>query len=218
MMQSEDVARYSTVTRVIHWSTAVLILIAIPLGLISSSIGPKATDSTLKALRENLLFWHKSIGVTVLLLALVRIGWHLTHRRPPLPAHLPRGERAAANTVHGLLYLLMVGMPVTGIILSQSVGYPVSVFGLFTVPAIVHPDLSVPVMQRLGVQIGFVLHKRVLAYSLFAVLAFHVLGLLKHQFIDRDPSIWRRMAPTRLRGSAKQDTGTALPDQAGTTI
>jgi cytochrome b561 len=188
-------ARYGRVARLLHWSIAALIVTTIPLGLVCASIGPKAKEPHLAALRENLLFWHKSIGVTVLILALVRIAWSLTHRRPPLPDHLPRGERALARAVHGLLYVLIIGMPLTGIVLSQAVGFPVSWFELFTLPDFVHPDLAVPVMKRTAVKLSFLLHERVLAYTLFVVLALHLAGLLKHQFIDRDSSIWRRMAP-----------------------
>ena len=58
--------------------------------------------------------WHKWIGVTVFALALVRVLWRLTHEAPPLPSGMSAWQRAAANAVHGLLYLLMIAVPVTG--------------------------------------------------------------------------------------------------------
>ena len=187
--------RYGRVARILHWSIAILIVAAIILGLICASIGPLATDHHLAELRERLLFWHKSFGLTVLMLAIAVLIWRFTHKPPPLPAHMPKRERILAKTVHGLLYFLMVAMPVTGIMLSQAAGFPASWFGLWALPDMVQPDRAVPVMQRMEVKQAFVLHERVLAYTLFTILALHLLGLLKHHLIDRDPSIWRRMAP-----------------------
>jgi cytochrome b561 len=198
---------YGRVARSLHWAIAILIVAAIILGLICGSIGTNAADRQLAELRGSLLFWHKSFGVTVLGLAAFRIIWWSTHKRPPLPAHLPKSKRVLAKAVHGLLYVLMVGMPVAGILLSQAVGFPVSWFGLWTLPDLVQPDLTVPVMQRAAVKVSFILHERVLAYTLFAILALHVAGLLKHHFIDRDPSIWRRMAPWRKSDVDLADDG-----------
>lgn len=197
MSPSDDLPRYGRGARTLHWLIAVLIIAGIILGFIAATIGTKATDPALKALREDVLFWHKSIGLTILALGLIRIGWALTHRRPPLPDHLPKYERVLAKGVHASLYILLIAMPVTGILLSQAVGFPVSWFGLFTLPDFVHPDLAVPVMKRGSVLITFILHEKLFAYGLLAILALHVLGLIKHQWIDRDPSIWRRMAPWR---------------------
>ena len=187
--------RYGRVARILHWSIAILIVAAIILGLICASIGPLATDHQLAELRERLLFWHKSFGLTVLMLAIFVLIWRSTHKPPALPVHMPKRERILAKAVHGLLYFLMVAMPVTGIMLSQAAGFPASWFGLFTLPDLVQPDRAVSVMQRIEVKQAFFLHERVLAYSLFTILALHILGLLKHHLFDRDPSIWRRMAP-----------------------
>lgn len=187
--------RYGRVARTFHWTIATLIVAGIVLGLICASIGPAATDHHLAELREKLLFWHKSFGLTVLLLAIIVLIWRLTHRPPPLPAHMPKRERILAKAVHGLLYVLMVAMPVTGIMLSQAAGFPASWFGLWTLPDLVRPNRAIPVMQRMEVKQAFILHERILAYALFFILALHILGLVKHHLIDRDPSIWRRMSP-----------------------
>jgi cytochrome b561 len=197
MLPMTSAPRYGRVARILHWTIAILILVAIPLGLICGSIGQKAADPRLAELRSVLLFWHKSIGVTVLVLAVARILWRLGHKPPVLPAHMPNGERILAKAVHGLLYLVMVGMPISGIMLTQATGFPVRWFGLWTLPDMVRPDRTIPMMQRIEVKLSLILHERIFAYTLFAVLALHIAGLLKHHFIDRDPSIWRRMAPWR---------------------
>jgi cytochrome b561 len=189
--------RYGRVARLFHWTIAILILAAIPLGLICGAIGQKAADPRLAELRSVLLFWHKSIGVTVLVLAVARILWRLGHKPPALPTHMPNGERLLAKAVHCLLYIVMVGMPITGIMLTQATGFPVRWFGLWTLPDVVHPDRTIPMMERMEVKLSLILHERIIAYTLFAMLALHIAGLLKHHFVNRDPSIWRRMAPWR---------------------
>jgi cytochrome b561 len=197
MPTSTDPQPYDRALRTLHWLMAALIVAAIILGFIAAKIGANETDPALKALRENILFWHKSFGLTILALGAVRIAWALTNGRPPLPAHLPKSERVLAKIVHASLYVLMIAMPVTGIVLSQAVGFPVSWFGLVSLPDFIHPDLSVPVMARGSVLIAFILHEKIFAYGLLGLLALHVAGLLKHHWIDRDPSIWRRMVPRR---------------------
>jgi len=201
MSLSDDAPRYGRGARILHWLIAVLVLGAIVLGFIAATIGAKATDPSLKELRENILFWHKSIGVTILMLGLVRIGWALIYTRPPFPSHLPKRERLLAKGVHAALYILLIAMPVTGILLSQSVGFPVSWFGLISLPDFVQPDVAVPVMKRGSVLITFILHEKIFTYLLLAILGLHIAGLIKHHWFDRDPTVWRRMAPWRPRAA-----------------
>jgi cytochrome b561 len=87
--------RYGRVAHLFHWTIAILILAAIPLGLICGAIGQKAADPRLAELRSVLLFWHKSIGVTVLVLAVARILWRLGHKPPALPIDRRMANRAA---------------------------------------------------------------------------------------------------------------------------
>jgi cytochrome b561 len=194
MQVTNSTEAYGGVSRAIHWITALLVLSTIPLGLIAANIGPKNPSHDLSALREQTLFWHKSIGVSILLLVILRTAWSLYSPRPPLPAHLPTGERRAAKATHLALYLLLFAMPLTGIMLSQSVGFPVSFFGLFTLPTVFPAPHDVPIPQRPGAVWGILLHEKVFAYILFGAIALHLLGLVKHQLIDRDGSILRRMA------------------------
>ena len=183
----------------LHWAVALLVVAASALGIWASNIGPNHPDRDVYEFRETLLFWHKSLGLTVLGLMLLRLVWALANRnaRPPLPDHLPRHERFLAKSVHYGFYMLLLALPSSGIILSQSAGFEVSFFGLFTLPQIVPVDLSVSVPERVGVQLGVLVHKQVLAYLLYGMLSLHLLGVIKHHLIDRERGMIRRMWPGR---------------------
>ena len=211
MPSGDEFLRYGRTARTLHWLTAILILVAIILGFWASMIGATATDPGLKVQREHLLFWHKSIGVTILGLACVRLAWALVRPRPPLPSYLPRREQALAKAVHVMLYLLMFAMPISGIYLSQAVGFPVSWFGIVQLPDFVHPDTGIPVMRRTTVLIGIILHKKVFAYSLLAILGLHLAAVAKHVWIDRDMTVWRRMAPWRGAARRPSSPGATIP-------
>ncbi|MGQ3026485.1 MAG: cytochrome b, partial [Sphingopyxis sp.] len=103
--------RYGRVARALHWSIAVLLLVTIPIGLYH--------DALMKRL-DGVMQVHKSIGFTVLALSILRIGWRLTHRPPPLPTGMPNWERAAAKANHALFYTLMLVMPLTGWIFTSA--------------------------------------------------------------------------------------------------
>ena len=101
-------ARYTSVAIFLHWIMAVGIL-----GLLI--VGLTMTHATLPLMRKFHLYQlHKSIGITILLAAFVRLAWRLTHRPPPLPAHMTTNERSAAEGGHALLYILLFGIPLTG--------------------------------------------------------------------------------------------------------
>ena len=184
---------YGPISRLFHWATALLILFALPLGWYAVVIGARNVNPHLASLRGDLLFWHKSLGVSVLLLTTLRLGWIIYSPRPPLSYSLSVLERIGAKSVHYLLYGLLLGMPISGIILSQSVGYPVSFFGLFDLPTLVNIDHGIPALQRVGVKLGVLFHERIFAYVLYLSLILHIVGLVKHSFIDGDNAIWRRM-------------------------
>lgn len=196
-MQSSQHAVYDKIAQTLHWLVAFAVLFTTSLGIWASRIGPNHPDRAMFEFRETLLFWHKSVGVIVLILMLIRLEWALGHRRerPPLPDHMPAYERFLAKSVHYSFYAILFALPVSGIILSQSVGFPVSIFGIVTLPQIVPVDLSVPLPERPGVQLGILSNKIVLANLLYALLAIHFLGVAKHYFIDRDRTMIRRMWP-----------------------
>src|SRR5690606_23842364 len=134
--------RYTAVAIVLHWAIAAAILFLFPLGLWMHG---RAEDGDISAEVFRAYQLHKSIGLTVLALSLVRLGWRLVNPPPPLPEHMPGWERFAAKATHWAFYALMIGIPLSGW-LYVSTGWsihddaplPVAThwFGLFQVPAL----------------------------------------------------------------------------------
>ncbi len=174
-------AHYTRTAVALHWSMAGLILAALFMGW-------TMTDLAISPTRLKIYNYHKWIGVTVLALALLRVAWKLGHPAPPLPAML-RWQQLAAQAGHGLLYLLMLVMPVTGWIYSNASGYPVVYLGKLPLPNLVGRDKA---LAATWVQVH-----ELIGIALAALIAGHVLVALHHQFIARDGTlrrmlIWRR--------------------------
>jgi cytochrome b561 len=167
--------RYNGVAMTLHWLIALLIVLNFAAAWIAETM-PKPEQMSIMAN-------HKSIGLTVLILTVVRIVWRLTHRPPPAQRSHQPWERTLASTVHAMFYVLMIGLPLTGWSMVSS-GGPVSVFGLFSMPA-----LPVPTSDAAGDTFHDVHVK--LAWLMLALLVLHVLGALKHQFGDRDFTLGR---------------------------
>lgn len=172
--------RYSLPAIVFHWLIAILIVGAFTMGLVMTDI-PGITPTKLKYYS-----WHKWAGVTILALAALRLLWRLRHRAPAYPATMPGWQQQAANILHGLLYVLMFAIPLSGYFYTLSAGIPVVWFGLFKLPVLIdaNPALK-PVLKGLHYWLNMTLAAAVLA---------HVGAALKHQFIDRD-GVLKRMLP-----------------------
>ncbi len=171
--------RYGLVAQCAHWLVFLLVaaLFAIALYMVDLPLGPE------KIKVYNL---HKSIGVTVLSLMLLRLLWRQVSRPPALPQEMPAWERAAAHASHALLYILLLVQPTVGIIQSWSANFPVVVFGLFILPNLTGPSESLK--ELLGV-----LHSWG-AWLLLALIAAHVGAALRHHLVLRD-DVLRRMLP-----------------------
>lgn len=133
-----------------------------------------------------LLARHKSVGITILALVILRLAWRAVNEHPPLPGNLKAYERALARLTHLALYVLLFALPLTGWTMSSARGFPVSWFGFFTLPDLV--PKSRPLYEAL------VMTHHTLAWFLFAVVALHVAGALKHHFVHKD-DVLRRMLP-----------------------
>ena len=177
--------RYSGPAIALHWLTAALILCTIPLGMYMS-------DLKLSPLKLQLYSYHKWIGVTVLLLVLVRLAWRYTHKPPALQADMPLWQQRAAHAVHHLLYLLMLCIPVSGWLMSSAKGVPVVYLGLLQLPDLVSKDKALGKLLETA-------HEQ-LSYALLLLLALHLAAVIKHQFIDRDDTL-SRMLPRLKRKS-----------------
>lgn len=184
-----DTTRWSTVAKTFHWVMALLILGNGAFAFWMDGLKPSMHKIDMFAL-------HKSFGLTVLALFLLRVLWRAIDRRPPdMPA--PRWQQLAAHAVHGVLYLLIAAIPLTGWAFNSAHGFPLQYFKQFNLPALVekNPALS----DTLGTVHVW------LFWLLLAVLVAHVGGALKHHVLDRDDTL-RRMLPF---GRAKR--GTPIP-------
>ncbi|MCU0840938.1 MAG: cytochrome b [Thiobacillaceae bacterium] len=171
--------RYTGIAQALHWLMAVLILAALPLGWVM-------TEMDLSPLKLRLYSWHKWLGVTVFMLAVLRLAWRATHPAPALPAGMPGWQRAAAGISHALLYLLMLAIPLSGWLMSSAKGFQTVWFGVLPIPDLLGRD------EALGEWLNAA-HVW-LTYALAALLLAHVAAALKHHFVDRD-DVLTRMLP-----------------------
>jgi cytochrome b561 len=165
----------------LHWWIALLIFIAFPLGFYMHDLPFSPT-------KLKLYSWHKWVGVTVFLFVVVRIYWRLHHSPPVLPDNIASWQKFATHLAHGLLYLLMVAIPLSGWLMSSAKGFQTVLFGVLPIPDLLGKD------KELGNLLAIV-HKT-LNFSLLALVTLHVLAALKHHFIDHD-MVLRRMLSNR---------------------
>ncbi len=171
-------ARYTTFAIILHWLMAVLIFAALAMGL--TMVDMRISPDKLK-----LYSWHKWVGVTVFILAAVRLWWRLL-KAPPAALPMPLWQRRAAGVTHALLYVLFFAVPVSGWLFSSAKGFPTVYLGLVPLPDLLqkNDDLAVVIKQ---------IHL-IASYSMGALVGLHVLAALKHQFINKD-GLMRRMLP-----------------------
>ena len=177
---------YTRTAIVLHWVVA----FGIACNLILVWLVGTLPDGATRALVDT----HKSIGLTILGLALMRLLWRIGHKPPPLVSGLHRLERAGAHAAHWCLYALIFAMPLSGYIHDSAwrgaSTHPLVLFGLIPFPRIWALQHLPPPQRDHVHDVFFAIHST-LAYALYALVALHVLGALKHQFIDRQPEIQR---------------------------
>ncbi len=178
MPLSTSLRRYTLPAIALHWLMA--------LGLIGAiAMGWYVSELPMSVQRLKLINWHKWFGITLLLLFVLRALWRATHR-PPAAIPTPLWQARAASAVHGLLYLLMLAVPLLGWAYSNAAGFPVVWFGVLPLPDWVGPDKPLAATLKL-------LHK-IAAWGLAGLIVAHVAAALKHHFIDRD-GLLARMWP-----------------------
>ena len=170
--------RYGKVSRMLHWTIAILFISLIPMGIFASMI-PEDTEY-----RNAYYVVHKTIGVTVFLLVIVRLIWNRLSRRPSLDSALTSREERLAHRAHNTLYFMMLAIPITGFMMTSYHGYETYFFFWEMQPLWEQSEIY----QVWG---GF--HKYLLPYLLYIVLGAHILGALKHQFIDKHANAFKRM-------------------------
>jgi cytochrome b561 len=176
-----EVVAYDPGLRTLHWLMAALIFVALPLGVWASLL-PSGD-----AMRVEILFFHKSIGVTVFGLIALRIVWRLIVGAPAYAEPLGKLTQVASRAGHFALYALMIAMPVSGYLGSTAGGRAVSWFGLLELPRLVAKDRNLAVAASWA--------HLVFAWMLAFVLATHLSAVVWHAMIKRD-SVLTRMWPS----------------------
>lgn len=171
--------RYSTVSLLFHWGLALAILAQVLL--------ITAHEATEGPISREFVGVHKALGLTILVVTLARIGWRFANPALPLPPGTPGWQRIAARATQIGFYLLLIGLPLGGWAASSAGGRDINYFGLFNWPL-----LPLPQSRELAGQ--FMDAHEAGVKVLYVLLALHVLGALKHHFVDRD-NVLHRMIP-----------------------
>lgn len=179
--------RYGTVAMTLHWLIALAVIAMLVIGKIMADLDNDDPN------RFTLIQLHKSTGLTILFLTLLRIGWRLTNAVPPLPATMRTWERWAAHSTHFALYVLLLAIPLSGWAnaSSSSSGIPTVWFGLLEVPNL--PGLQDSPDRRELHEQAEETHE-LLGNLMILLLLLHVGAALKHHFWDRD-NVLKRMLP-----------------------
>jgi cytochrome b561 len=178
MLLRNTTRSWGAVAQFLHWTIVALIIVQFTLALLAEDLPP------LRKLA--MLARHKSVGITILALAIIRLLWRWLNPTPPLPQTLKPYERSLARVTHGLLYALLFAMPLTGWTMSSARGFPVSWFGFWQLPDLVPKNHAL--YEALVTTHG------TLAVVLCGVVALHVAAALKHHFMHKD-DVLRRMLP-----------------------
>lgn len=191
MQDSTQSEQYTRVAIILHWLIGLSIVGLLGMGLILEDL-PEAWAGTAYML-------HKSMGLSVLVLSLFRIFWRLTHTAPALPAGMKPWETWAAHGVHVGLYLLMIGLPMSGwaLVSSSPHNYPLQWFGLFDWPKL--PVLT-EIVNKEEVSESFGEVHETLAWIAITLIALHIGAALKHHFIARDDLLARMVPSLRNKG------------------
>jgi cytochrome b561 len=169
---------YSPVAKWFHWTTVVLIGIALPLGYVIGHV----KDS------DKMAFYaiHESAGLTLLAVASARLIYRWRHPPPPAP-HLPRPMRLASGAVHGALYAALIAQPVTGFLATNAYGFPMqgatAYLGLIDLPKFM--ETNVPLAGALSAAHGWI------GLSIVTLLVLHIGAVVFHQAIRKDDTLLR---------------------------
>lgn len=175
---------WGALAKAFHWLIALAIIVNIPLGLWADSLSLSTT-------KVEAFYWHKSIGLTILWLAVLRLLWRFTNPTPRLPEHMPRWERTLAHGSHFLLYVAMIAMPISGWVVNSAANFPLDLYGFIPVPDLVPGTMNEEAIEDIAGAVHYWLF-----ILICALLAAHVAGAVKHHLIERD-DVLRRMLPFR---------------------
>lgn len=170
-----DPGRYTRTAVLLHWLLAVLLIGEFAFGVWMHEL-------PFSPARVKYFNWHKSVGVVILLLTVLRLVWRFTHRPPPLSAAtqaaMPAWQKAAHHGVLAAMYLLGLGIPLAGWAYSSASGFPIVLFGTVPWPDLMAADKEIAPLFKAA-------HK-LMAIGLALAVLMHIGAALKHHFIDRD--------------------------------
>ncbi|PHR57377.1 MAG: hypothetical protein COA47_11870 [Robiginitomaculum sp.] len=192
--------RYHRFAVLLHWMIAGLILAILPIGFLMED----APD----AVKLQVYQLHKTIGISILFLSLIRLGWRLLNPPPAMVDTLKAWEKALSKLVHGLFYLLMLGAPLIGwaIVSTSSKGTPTMLFGQINWPHIgfLH---GIEAVQRKQLHHLFEEMHEVFAFAIIGLLVLHVAAALKHQMLDKDGTMTRMVPGMMAKAQAPANKG-----------
>jgi len=171
--------QYGSPAKFLHWTMAIVIFGMLYMGF-------TMTDLPLEPDKLKLYGLHKSIGSLILGAVILRLLVRLMNITPRLPEHMSCFQKFGAHASHWLLYALMFAMPLSGWVMSNAAGFPVSVFGWFLLPQIVVPDVQLRVLAASAHEI--------FAVGLILLVGLHALAAAIHHFYFKD-GIFKRMWP-----------------------
>ena len=180
-MLNNTQTEYGVVTKTLHWLIAALIIGLLAVGLYMADLDKE------DPLRRSLFAFHKATGALTLMLVVLRLVWLRISPAPALPAVFEGKEKMVITGVKGVLYLLMVLIPVSGYVMSTAKGFPVNFYGLFDLPTLLSKS------PGLG-EFAEGAHE-VLAWGIMAFIALHLAGAAKHRLKDKggETDILKRM-------------------------
>jgi cytochrome b561 len=173
---------YPATSKWLHWLVAACVLTTAPVAIAMKQVSPGATQ-------DSLYIFHKSLGILILILVILRLINRLVVGAPAPEPGIARWQKAASSATHGLLYVFLVVMPIVGYVANSAYGAPTPFFGLFELPPIV------PQNEPLSKQL-FTLH-RWAGILLIVIVLMHIAAALYHHFIRGD-NVLRRMLPRGL--------------------
>lgn len=168
-----DVMKYDRVQIILHWLIALIILTMIGLGLFMVEL-PKQSELPVgeESVRAFYFLLHKSLGITAAMLILIRIVWRITHKAPVLPASVSKWQQKAAGAIHGLLYLVMLAMPLSGYLQSMYSKYHTKFWGV-ELPRLAEADTA---MREVFSQVH-----ECLAFAFITLILIHIAAAIKHR-------------------------------------
>lgn len=174
--------KFGSLTKLLHWTIFTLFVIQYFL-VYRREYFPKGSAEKLQY-----MLLHKSFGVCILVLAFAMLIWGRIGKRPAMPINMSSMEKLAAKTIHLLLYLAMFLMPITGMLMSQFSGYPISVFGWFDMPSLFSKNESFADFFHEAHEVS--------SFAVMAIVGIHVIAALFHHYVRKD-NVLTRMLPFR---------------------